>query len=156
MRVSILALLLILSVNAAVFTLGRELVSGTKNHAIKLFPASDVKAAEYILENTEPDAVFLTASNHNNAVAALTGRNILCGSPSYLFYHGLDYGNRLELAKQLLTDSALFERMHETLGIDYVYIGDYERALPNCCVEYFEENYPLAFACGSVRIYIIS
>ena len=149
-------LLLALCSNAAVFTLAREYVSGTEHTAVKLFGAPDAAAAEYVRENTAPDALFLTASNHNNAIAALTGRNVLCGSPSYLYYHGLNYLPRLELAKKLLTDSALFEAQHEELGIDYVYIGDYERALSGCIVGYFEQNYPVVFRSGRVTIYKIN
>ena len=152
-----MALLLVLCTNAAVFTLGREFVSGTKDHAIRLFSASDAKAAEYILENTEPDALFLTASNHNNAVAALTGRNILCGSPSYLFYHGLNYGAPLALAEELLTSEDSFERLHAELGIDYVYLGDYERGTVGCIsAEILASHYPLVFTDGRVSIYKIS
>lgn len=87
-RVTALVLLIALCTNAAVLTLAREYVSGMKSHAIRLFSASDAAAAEYVRDNTPSDALFLTASNHNNAVAALTGRSIFCGSPSYLFYHG--------------------------------------------------------------------
>ena len=152
-RALALFLFLLLCTNAAAFTLAREVVSGTERRAIKLFSASDAAAAEYIKDYTAPDALFLTASNHNNAVAALTGRNVLCGSPSYLFYHGTDYVPRLELAGKLLSDSVSFEWMHEELGIDYVYIGDYERGLPGCCVSYFDENYPTVFQSGNVTIY---
>jgi hypothetical protein len=156
LRSAALALLIALCTNAALFTLARELVSGTERHAIRLFSAADAAAADYIRENAAPDALFLTASNHNNAAAALTGRNIFCGSASYLFYHGLDYAPRQELAKKLLTDRESFERLHEELGIDYVYLGDYERGIPGCCADYFEENWPAVFRSGDVTIYRIS
>ena len=153
LRALTLLLLVALCTNAAVFTLAREYVSGTKDRAIRLFSASDAEAAEYIIENTAPDSLFLTASNHNNAVAALTGRNVFCGSPSYLFYHGLDYGSRLQLEQSLLTDSETFERLHEELGIDYVYIGDFERGLPGSCAVFFDKNYPAVFHSRNVTIY---
>ena len=156
LRSAALVLLIALCTNAAVFTLAREYVSGTERHAIRLFSSADAAAAEYICENAAPDALFLTASNHNNAVAALTGRNILCGSSSYLFYHGVDYASRQALAQRLLTDSDSFESAHGELGIDYVYLGEYERGLPGCCAEYFEENYPAVFRQGSVTIYKIN
>lgn len=54
----------------------------------EVVPAAQVELAEWINTNTdEPiaaDATFLTESNHNNAVAMLTGRNIFCGSGSFL------------------------------------------------------------------------
>ena len=154
-RAAALSLLIALCTNAALFTLAREYVSGTEGRAIRLFSASDAAAADYIRENTPPDALFLTASNHNNAVAALTGRNICCGSSSYLFYHGLDYASRQETAKKMLTDAACFEAMHAEFGIDYVYIGEYERGLNGCCADYFEANYSAVFREGNVTIYKI-
>jgi hypothetical protein len=153
LRAAVLCLLIALCTNAAVFTLAREYVSGTGKYAIRLFSASDASAEEFIRENTAPDALFLTADNHNNAVAALTGRNVFCGCPSYLFYHGLDYASRRELAKTLLTDGEVFERLHRELGIDYVYIGDYERGLPGLDGTYFEEKYPAVFRSAAVTIY---
>ena len=155
-RITALALLLVLCTNAALFTLAREFVSGTDSHAIRLFSASDTAAAAFIRENTAPDSLFLTASNHNNAVAALTGRNVFCGSPSFLFYHGLDYSARLDLEQKLLTDSESFARLHEELGIDYVYLGDYERGIVDCCAAYFDQNYPAVFRSGNVTIYQIN
>lgn len=153
LRAAAMVLLLALCTNAALFTLGRELVSGTGRSAIRLYSASDAKAAVYILENTAPDALFLTASNHNNAVASLTGRNILCGSASYLFYHGLDYADRLALVNELLTDGERFESVRGELGIDYVYLGEYELGVRGCDAAWFSGHYPLVFSDGKVSIY---
>ena len=37
------------------------------------------------------DALFLTSDSHLTPVFALAGRRILCGSGSYVYYHGMDY-----------------------------------------------------------------
>ena len=152
LRVVLLSLFLVLSVNAAGFSLGREILSGTPTYAYRLFSKHDTAAADYVLHETESDALFLTANNHNNAVAALTGRNVYCGCPSYLFYHGLDYTERMDESRKLLTDGDYFARRHAELGIDYVYIGAYERAL-GCTEEYFALNFPAIFSSGDVAIY---
>ena len=76
-----------------------------------------------------------------------------CGSPSYLFYHGLDFASRRETARMLLTDGKAFERMRRELGIDYVYIGYYERGLSGCDVAWFDANYPAVFRSDGVTIY---
>lgn len=60
----------------------------------RLFSPEQVAAADFIEENTPPDSVFLTATNHNNPVPVLTGRNIVCGSSLYLFFHGVNYQER--------------------------------------------------------------
>ena len=151
----LLSLLLLVCVNASLFTIGRECVSGLPQYSYRLFSKDDVAAAEYIRENAAPGALFLTASNHNNAVAALTGRNVYCGCPSYLFYHGLDYQDKLDLETKLLTDPETFEALHDSLAIDYVYLGDYERSLPGCATDFFQANYPLVFSSGRVNIYQI-
>ena len=66
-----------------------------------IFPVSkkEAAAARWIEENTPADAVFLTGNQHNNAVAALTGRDIVCGTGSYLYFHGIDY-SRQQAAEQ--------------------------------------------------------
>ena len=132
LRAAFLALVVVIGCSAAVFTLGREVVSGLPDHAYRLFSADDVSAAEYIMANTEPDAVFLTDDYHNNTVAALTGRNIVCGSPSYLYYHGLDYTGAQRDAQEMLTDAEAFERLRGEYKIGYVYFGSAERMLAFC------------------------
>lgn len=66
---------LVLCMLSAVLTIGRESIAG-----YCLYGDSQVKAAEYIYENTEPEDTVLTDMRHNNEIAALTGRNIVCGS----------------------------------------------------------------------------
>ena len=149
----VLAIALFLSSNAGVFTLVREAASGTTRYGYELFSSDEVAAAEYILNNTEPDAKFLTEDNHDNAVATLTGRNIECGSASYLYYHGLNYADKQQLADRMLTDAGVFEANRESENIDYVYIGYYERALSGVITEYLEANYPVVFSSGGITIY---
>ena len=155
LRVAALALLLVLCTNAAVFTLAREVASGLPRYAYELFSPDAAAAAKYVRENTEPDSLFLTAGNHNNPVAALAGRNVFCGCPSYLFYHGLEYGERAETEKRMLSDSRAFETMRERYGIDYVYLSSSERALGGDLAAYLAEHYPAVFSSKKVTIYRI-
>lgn len=149
----LLTLLLIVSLNAGVLTILREVVSGIPRYGYELFSRDEVAAAEYIRENTEPSSLFLTDDNHDNAVAVLTGRNILCGSPSYLYYHGLDYAPYQKMAERMFTDPAAFEEYRLSCGVDYVYVGYYERSTPGLIESYYRENYPVAFSSGGIVIY---
>lgn len=149
----LLALTLFISSNAAVFTLGREAASGFPQYGYELFSRDEVAAAEYIIDNTEADAVFLTRDNHDNTVATLTGRNIVCGSSSYLYFHGLNYQDKQRLAEQMLTNPEVFEVNRENEGLDYVYIGYHERALAGVITDYLTENYPVSFTAGAITIY---
>lgn len=153
LRAVFLTAMILLGVNAGAFTLGREVVSGLPGYSYWLFGQGDVAAAEYIIGSTAPDSVFLTASNHNNAVAVLTGRSIVCGSPSYLYYHGLDYTGAQADALAMLTDADTFERLHGEYSVSYVYFGPAERGIAGNIYEYLRENYPVAFESGDVTVF---
>ncbi|MCL2164035.1 MAG: hypothetical protein FWH55_06500, partial [Oscillospiraceae bacterium] len=134
---------------SGVLTLVREIKS---NHV--LFGAAHVEAAEYIKENTLPGSLFLTSDNHLNTVAALTGRNILCGSGSFLHFHGVDYSDLRNWQLSLLGEPTM-ESLEE-MGIDYVFASDYERGLDYFNEAFFEENCEIVFDNGIVRIYKVA
>ncbi len=148
----IAAAVLALFFTSGLLTLGREAVS-----RYQLFSPSEVRAAQYIRENTEPDAYFLTATNHNNLVATLSGRNIHCGSSVYVYFIGLDYRQREAEVTKLYTDSAEhFPRLAEQFGIDYVLFTSYEREIPGCDEVYFQQMYPVFYHDADVTIYKIT
>ena len=128
-------------------TMTREAVSD-----YELFSANQVEAAQWVQENTQPDAVFLTSNNHNNAVAALTGRNIVLGTDSYLYFHGLDTSQRYADVTAMFTQEGALEELAPEYEISYIYIGSYERA-----IEGFDESLfaqlPVVFQNQEVTIY---
>lgn len=132
---------------SGIMTMAREAVSD-----YELFSANQVEAAQWVEENTQPDAVFLTSNNHNNAVAALTGRNIVLGSDSYLYFHGLDTSQRYADVQAMFTQAGALEELASEYGISYIYIGSYERG-----IEGFDENLfsdlPVVFQNQEVTIY---
>lgn len=117
LRVSITALLLVVSMSSALLTMARESVS-----SYLLYNEGAVNAVGFI-ETLEPDATFLSSSRHNNEIAALSGRNILCGSPSYLYFHGLSYRENENAVKVLLESPESTLDLYQSYGIDYVYLG---------------------------------
>ena len=143
------ALCCVLLFSSGVMTLVRECVS-----EYRLMSADQVSAAEFVKAETAPDATFLTNNNHNNCIAALTGRNIVCGSGAYLFYHGVDYSER-EQALPLMYEAPAyyFDTMREKFDVDYVFIGEYERYSYVCDEDYFDSHYPVAYENNSVTIY---
>ncbi len=118
-----LALVVLFCVFASgLLTLGREAVS-----RYELFSKDEVEASEYVKHNSAPDALFLTAAHHNNAVSSLTGRNILCGTGSYLYFHGIDFEEREAEARALFeTPSQCFNELKSKYGIDYIWLGNAE------------------------------
>ncbi len=144
-------------------TLAREYVSGDHltlhgvvESGYQVVSADQVELAEYVSENTSPDAVFITATNHNNAIAMLTGRNIVCGSPSFLYYHGLDYSDRvadLELAYSLPEHH--LGRVASAYGADYILISSYERGSYSVDTEWFDANLECVFENAECKLYAI-
>ena len=122
----------------------------------QLLSSAQVEATAFILEETEPDSLFLTATNHTNPVPILTGRNIVCGSSLYLFFHGVEYQEREAAVFDMFRGGETFLRYAEELGIDYVYISSYEYG--SCPVNYdwFAENYPLIYQNEDISIFQIS
>ncbi len=135
---------------SGLLSMAREAVS-----KYQLLSASQVDAAEFIVESTEPDSVFLTATSHTNPVCVLAGRNIVCGSSLYLYYHGVDYAEREAQVKRMFESGEDFELYAAELGVDYVYIGGNEYANYDVDYDYFAENYALIYEADGISIFQI-
>lgn len=102
--------------------MGREAVA-----RYVLFDPGAIALCGYMEEELPADALVLTDSRHNNEVASLAGRDILCGSPSYLYYHGLDYTRQQEAARQMYEAPEASRNLFDAWGVDYVLVSDFER-----------------------------
>lgn len=133
---------------SGILTLGRECVSDYEQ-----FSADAVQATVFIQNNTAADSLFLTATNHNNAVSSLTGRNIYCGTGSYLFFHGVDYEAREQQVKLMFEQpEQCFDALRQQYGIDYVWVGDYERYTYDIDDTFFEQ-FPVVYENSTIQIY---
>ena len=142
------AVFLFLSLTSGVLSLGREAVSD-----YQLFSAGEVEAAEYIRDELPANAVYLTGDQHNNFVTALSGRQIVCGTGSYLYFHGVNYEKAALDARRMLEAPADSLALFEEYGVDYVVIGNSERYNYALDEAYFAENCALVYNEGGVSIY---
>ena len=150
-RAFLAACFMVICTLSAVLSIGREVVSD-----YQLFSASEVEAAEFIDENTDPNGLFLTGHQHNNAVTALAGRHILCGASTFLYYHGLDYAQQEADTRLLYELPEANEGLFDEYGIDYVYISGQERSSFAVDEQYFAEHGTLLYDSGDIRIYALS
>ena len=132
-------------------SIGREIVSD-----YQLYSADEVAAGAFIDSQTEKDAVFLTGSQHNCVPSVLAGRNLVCGTPTFLYYHGLDYYTQDADRKKMLEQPENCAELFEQYGVDYVYISSSEYYGYDLNLAWFEENGTLVFESGFVRIYALS
>lgn len=149
-RALLCALFLWASMFSGALSMAREAVSG-----YQLFSRTAVEAGEWIDENTGRDAVFLTGQQHINPVCSLAGRQIICGSDLYVFFHGLDYRQQAEDCRRFYEDPAGNADVLDMYDVDYIYVSDYERADFDVDVGALDAAYELVFENSDVRVYAV-
>ncbi len=145
------AVFVVLGMISGTMTMLREAVS-----EYQLFSYDQVAAAQKIIADTPADSLFLTSTDHTNPVSVLTGRNILCGPGMFLYYHGVDYGEREIQVSEMYKGGEVFEILADKYGVDYVYISPSELSKYAVDRDYFADNYPLVYDQGGISIFQIS
>lgn len=136
---------------SAVLTMGRETVA-----SYELFGQGALSLAQWIEENTEPDAVILTDTRHNNEIASLTGRDVVCGSPSYLFYHGLSYWGNEQAARTIYESPENGGVLLEKFDVAYILVSDFERTSYQVDQESLDSLYSRVYDDGSRVLYQVT
>ncbi len=144
------ALFIFVSVFSGGLSIAREAVSG-----YQLFGANHVAAGEWIRENTDKDAVFMTGQQHINPVCSLAGRQIICGSDLYVFFHGLNYGAMEADCRSFYENPQENAAVLARYGVDYIFVSDYERADFRVDLETLDETYKLVYENPDVSIYSV-
>ena len=147
-RVVLCALFMVVSMLSGGLSVAREVVSG-----YQLFSETAVEAGAWIDEHTEKDAVFMTGQQHINPVCSLAGRQIICGSDLYVFFHGLDYREHASNCRKFYENPELYAYVLDMYGVDYIYVSDYERAEFEVDLTYIDEHYDLVYQNADVRVY---
>lgn len=148
-RVLALGIVCFLAMFGSVLTVGRELLSDYQH-----WSADEIALAEYVARNAESDALFLTSDRHTNPVFSLAGRRILCGSGSYVYYHGMDYGD--EYAAMRLLYEAPDASILELWGVDYVVFDASITSEFAADESWYAVRYPVWYENGSCRVYQIT
>lgn len=146
LRAAVIAVCCFVGMFGSVLTVGRELVSDYQQ-----WDASDIALADYISKNAESDALFLTSDSHLTPVFALAGRHIVCGSSSWVYFHGMDYG------AEYAAMQALYETPDEdtlqTWGVDYVVFDGSALARFDTDEDWYAERFPVWYEDTGCRIY---
>lgn len=149
-RVLLAGLVIFCSVFSGALSIARECVSG-----YQLFNVDAVQAAAYVEDNTPEGSMFMTSQTHINPVAALAGRNIVCGSDLYLYFHGLSYGDKVNDCVQFYADPEKHLDVLTKYGVDYIYAGDYEHGELVVNDEALEALFDIVYRQGRVTIYAV-
>ncbi len=133
----------------SVLTVGREAVSDYQQ-----WDAADIALAEFISENAEHDALFLTSDSHLTPVFALAGRRIVCGSASWVYYHGMNYSAE-QAAMQALYETP-DEAALQYWGVDYVVFDSSVLAEFTADESWYAARYPVWYEDAGCRVYKIT
>ena len=148
LKKAVLVSFVFLSTFSALLTLGREAVS-----EYQIFSQPHLEAAEFIENNVDADAVILTNTRHNNEVAALTGRNIVCGSDIYLYFHGINTSQRKTDVAAMYEYPAQSSALFESYDVSYAMVSSWERGEYAVDESYFAANFEKVFSSGNVDLY---
>ena len=141
----LLALTMTLS---AAMTILRELKS-----EYQVYSGSDLEATEYIRENTEADSVFLANSYLWNLVTPLTGRSIVTGTSTFLYFHGIDNTQRENDVRAMYESPAESADLFAQYGVDYVLLSNAERYNYDVDETYFDEHATKVFENRAAKVY---
>ncbi len=121
--VTIVSYLLLFAMTASsVMTIVRECKS-----EYQVYTKKEYELSEEIHSVTEPDAVILANNYHWNLVTPLTGRNIVTGTGSYLYYHGIDTSERERDVSLMFEEPEKNASLFERYGVEYVLVSNAER-----------------------------
>ena len=120
---------------SSVMTILRELKS-----EYQVYTASEAALSDQIYHATEPDAVILADSYHWNVVTPLTGRSIVTGTGTFLYYHGIDTSEREADVTLMFEDPASHLDLFRQYGVQYILVTNAERSNYEIDYTYFNAN----------------
>ena len=106
----------------------------------QVYSAEEVALTEQIKAATESDAVILANNYHWNLITPLTGRSIVTGTGTFLYYHGIDVSERTEHVRQMYESPAQCETLFSTYHVGYVLISNAERMNYEIDKAYFDSH----------------
>lgn len=118
-----------------------------------MFSENDVRVAQWIEENTEKDALFITGTQHINPVSSLAGRRIVCGPELWLFYHGFSLRERQQDLYAFYTSSAPDAAIAQKYGASYVLLSPNERAGYGTEKETFDKHFEKVYENDDNAVY---
>lgn len=122
---------------------------------VEMFGTEAQRIAAAVRARTEPDSVFLTAQDPNNAISGIAGRRIVLGYVGWIWSYGIDYGDREFDIGRMFSGSEAAPELLKKYDVDYVVIGPAERAEKRFQVneQYFAERYEVWQRFDVVTIY---
>ena len=127
-------LLIFVMTVSSVMTIVRECKS-----SYQVYTKSEAELSEQIRDVTEPDDVILANSYHWNLVTPMTGRSIVTGTGTFLWYHGIDPSEREADVALMYEDPSNHLDLFEQYHVKHVLISNAERGNYDIDYAFFNE-----------------
>ena len=136
-------------------------VARASDPTVSAYQFTDTKGlqvADWVRQNTSPDAIFAVADEHNNPIATLSGRRVMVGYPGWLWTYGVaDFVQKGVDQLLILQGAPTTTDLVDKYGVGYVLIGPQELADPrNANVAYWDENATRVYSNGEYSVYKVS
>jgi hypothetical protein len=114
-----------------------------------------LQVADWVRQNTAPDAVFAVADEHNSPIPTLSGRRVMSGYPGWLWTYGLrDYARKQADEAAILRGDQNTADLVDRYGVNYVLIGPQELAPSRAASQaYWQRNGTLVYSNGEYFVY---
>jgi hypothetical protein len=118
-----------------------------------MFTNEQIQAADYVLVNTAPRSLILTAPVFHQPVLSLAGRPIVRGVTDWLWSHGYNFQEREADVRRIYAGAPDAAELIRYYRIDYVYVGEAERAELKADPSFFDLRYRNVYRSPSIAIY---
>lgn len=121
----------------------------------QVYTKSETELSEQIRETTSPDDVILANSYHWNLVTPLTGRSIVTGTGTFLYYHGIDTAEREKDVALMFENPSENAELFKAYDVKYVLISNAERGNYEIDYAFFDMNADVVAENNSGKLYRI-
>ena len=119
----------------------------------RLFSDEEIAAAKFIRNQTSPRALFLTAPALQSPALSLAGRPVVRGATAWIWSHGYEFREREGDVRRIYAGTPDALDLMRYYGVDYVYLGDAERADVKANTAFFDAHLPAIYRTQTITIY---
>ena len=146
LTIGLYLLIFVMTVSSAM-TIVRECKS-----SYQVYTKDEAELSEMIREATEPDDVILANSYHWNLVTPMTGRSIVTGTGTFLYYHGIDTNEREADVALMYEDPANHKDLFAKYHVKHILVSNAEGGY-DIDFDYFNKNAEIICENNSGRLY---
>jgi len=123
-------------------------------HSHIMYQKEELDLADWVENETEFDAVWLTGDKHNHFVFNLTGRQTLLTYRGWLWTHGYDYRPIERDVQLIFSDPINHLELLKKYSVKYIVVGQNEKTVWKANEEQFMINFPLIKQTNNYKIFI--